>query len=68
MKAVAVARFCRRALLDGAPAIAWMRDGELRVVFKFTADGANITAIDLIGDPDNLRQLDLIAPFELRAR
>ena len=67
---VAVARFCRRArdavpaLLNGAAAVAWMPDGELRVVFKFTAAGARITAIDLIADPDGLRQLDLIAPFK----
>ena len=45
-------------------AVAWMPDGELRVVFKFTAAGARITAIDLIADPDGLRQLDLIAPFK----
>jgi len=68
--AVAVARFCRRArgavpaLLDGEAAIAWMPDGELRVVFRFTARDALITAIDLIADPEHLRQLDLIAPFE----
>jgi len=68
--AVAVARFCRRArgavpaLLNGAAAVAWMPDGELRVLFKFTAGGAKITAIDLIADPEHLRQLDLIAPFE----
>ena len=68
--AVAVGRFCRRArgavpaLLNGAAAVAWMPDGELRVLFKFTTGGAKITAIDLIGDPEHLRQLDLIAPFE----
>jgi RNA polymerase sigma factor (sigma-70 family) len=68
--AVAVARFCRHArgavpaLLDGAAAVAWMPEGALRVVFKFTARGEMITAIDLIADPDRLKQLDLIAPLE----
>jgi RNA polymerase sigma-70 factor (ECF subfamily) len=68
--AVAVGRFCRRArgavpaLLNGAAAVAWMPDGELRVVFKFTAAGAKITAIDLIADPVRLNELDLRAPLE----
>ncbi len=71
--AVAVAGFCQRArgavpaLLDGAAAAAWMPGGVLRVVFKFTAAGAKITAIDLIADPASLRQLDLIAPLAQRA-
>lgn len=67
---VAVARFCRHAhgavpaLLDGVAAVAWMPDGKLRVVFKFTAAGAKITAIDLIADPDRLPHLNLIAPLD----
>jgi RNA polymerase sigma factor (sigma-70 family) len=71
--AVAVAGFCQRArgavpaLLNGAAAAAWMPGGQLRVVFKFTAAGAKITAIDLIADPARLRHLDLIAPLEQHA-
>jgi RNA polymerase sigma-70 factor (ECF subfamily) len=71
--AVAVARFCRRAhgaipaLLNGAAAIAWVSEGDVRVVFQFMAMGAKITAIDLIADPDRLSNLVLIAPLEVPA-
>ncbi|MGO9898872.1 MAG: hypothetical protein ACLP0J_04090 [Solirubrobacteraceae bacterium] len=44
-----------------------MPGGQLRVVFKFTAAGAKITAIDLIADPASLSHLDLIAPLEQHA-
>jgi RNA polymerase sigma-70 factor (ECF subfamily) len=55
-----VARGARRALLDGAAAAVWVRGGRLRVVYAFTTDGGTITAIDLIADPERLRQLDLV--------
>jgi RNA polymerase sigma factor (sigma-70 family) len=64
--AAAVARFSRRArgatpaLLDGAAAVVWLLDGEPRVVYRFTADGDRITAIDLIADPARLGRLDLV--------
>jgi hypothetical protein len=54
------ARGARRALLDGAAAEAWMPGGRLRVVWRFTASGDRITAIDLIADADRLRQIDLV--------
>jgi hypothetical protein len=64
--AAEVATFCRRArgavpaLLDGAPAIAWIPGGELRVVYDFTISGEQITAINLIADPSRLHELDLM--------
>ncbi len=36
------------------------RGGELRVVHAFTTGDDAITAIDLIADPERLRQIDLV--------
>jgi RNA polymerase sigma-70 factor (ECF subfamily) len=55
-----VAHGARRALLDGAAAAVWVHRGRLRVVYAFTTDGGAITAVDLIADPEHLRQLDLV--------
>jgi hypothetical protein len=38
----------------------WAAGGRPRVVFNFTLTGAKITAIDLVGDPGTLAQLDLV--------
>jgi ketosteroid isomerase-like protein len=57
------ARGARPALLDGAPAAAWMPGGELRVVYAFTVRDGAIAEIELIADPARLRALDLeVAP------
>lgn len=56
------ARGGRRAVLDGAAALVWMPGGRLRVVWNFTTSGGRITAIDLITDPERLRQIDLVIP------
>jgi RNA polymerase sigma-70 factor (ECF subfamily) len=67
-----VGRFVRRArgatpaLLDGAPALVWIRDGRVAVAYAFTTGERGITAIDLIGDPDRLAQLDLVIATEER--
>jgi RNA polymerase sigma-70 factor (ECF subfamily) len=64
--AAPVAAFSRRArgatpaLLDGAPALVWIRDGRPAVVYGFTTRGDRIVAIDLIADPDRLREIDLV--------
>jgi len=64
--AAAVGAFSRRArgatpaLLDGAAAVVWIVDGQLRVVYRFTTSGERITGIDLIADPERLRGLDLV--------
>jgi RNA polymerase sigma-70 factor (ECF subfamily) len=61
-----VAAFARRArgatpaLLDGRAAIAWLPEGELRVVYAFETDGERITGIELIAEPDRLAELDLV--------
>jgi RNA polymerase sigma-70 factor, ECF subfamily len=34
--------------------------GSLRVVYEFTVRGDRIAAIDLIADPERLRELDLV--------
>jgi hypothetical protein len=41
-------------------AAVWTPGGELRVVHAFTTGDDAITAIDLIADPERLRQIDLV--------
>jgi len=53
------ARGAKPALLDGAPAAVWMRDGRPSVVYDFTIANERIVAIDLIADPPRLSRLDL---------
>jgi RNA polymerase sigma factor (sigma-70 family) len=63
-----VAQFCRRAqgarpvLVDGSAGVAWVQDGDPRVIFRFTVGADAITGIELIADQDRLRQLDLVFP------
>ena len=54
------ARGATPALLDGAAAVVWLVDQAPRVVYRFSTDGERITAIELIGDPDRIRALDLV--------
>lgn len=62
---VVVEEFSRRArgaelvLVDGAAGAVWAPDGTPRVVFLFTITRGRIAAIDLVGDPDRLRRLDV---------
>jgi RNA polymerase sigma-70 factor (ECF subfamily) len=53
------ARFAQMALVNGAAGAVWAPGGQPRVVFGFTIAGARIAAIDLVADPEQLRQLDL---------
>ena len=53
------ARFARPALVDGVVGAVWAPGGRPRVVFAFTIRGGKIVAIDLLADPERLRQLDL---------
>ncbi|PZF82736.1 sigma-70 family RNA polymerase sigma factor [Jiangella anatolica] len=46
-------------LVDGVPAAAWAPDGRPRALFRFTFDGDRITAIDMVGDPDRLGELEV---------
>ena len=56
------ARGARRALLHGTAAAVWMPGGRPRVVLDFTTSGNRITAVDLIANPDRLREIDLVIP------
>jgi RNA polymerase sigma-70 factor (ECF subfamily) len=40
--------------------VVWAVGGRPRVVFNFTLAGGKITAIDLVGNPGTLGQLDLV--------
>jgi RNA polymerase sigma factor (sigma-70 family) len=53
------ARAARPALVDGVPAAVWAPGGRPRVVLGFTIAGGRIVGIDLLADPERLRQLDL---------
>jgi RNA polymerase sigma-70 factor (ECF subfamily) len=54
------ARVAQRALVNGAVGLVWAPGGRPRVVFGFTITGGKIVAIDLMADPEHLRQLDLV--------
>jgi RNA polymerase sigma factor (sigma-70 family) len=49
----------RRALVNGAPGAVTIRDGEPYTVAGFTVSGGRIAEIDILGDPDRVRRLDL---------
>ncbi|QYN23565.1 sigma-70 family RNA polymerase sigma factor [Amycolatopsis sp. DSM 110486] len=53
------ARGTQVALVDGSPALVLAPRGRLEVVLTFTFDGDRITAIDVIGDPERLRALEI---------
>ena len=55
------ARGARLALIDGVTGLVWASGGRPRVVFSFTLSDGKITAIDLLGDPDVLGRLDVVA-------
>lgn len=51
-------RGARRARMNGAVGAVWAPGGQPRVAFVFTVTRGKIVAIDLIADPERLRQLD----------
>ena len=51
--------FAQPALVNGAAGAVWAPRGRPRVVFGFTIARGKIVAIDLVADPERLRQLDL---------
>ncbi len=53
------ARAAQPALVNGAAGAVWARGGRPRVAFSFTVKRGKIVAIDLLADPERLRQLDL---------
>jgi hypothetical protein len=53
------ARAARPALVDGAAAAVWAPGGRPRVVVGFTIAEGRIVGIELVADPERLRQLDV---------
>jgi RNA polymerase sigma-70 factor (ECF subfamily) len=53
------ARAAHPALVDGDPGLVWVQQGRPRTVFDFTMTRGKIVEIELLADPDRLRQLDL---------
>jgi RNA polymerase sigma factor (sigma-70 family) len=53
------ARVLRPALLGGMPGLVWTQGGRPRVAFGFTIAQDRIVRIDLIADPERLRELDV---------
>jgi RNA polymerase sigma-70 factor, ECF subfamily len=47
------------ALIDGEPGLVWAPGGQTRVAFAFTFANDQIVGIELIADPETLRELDL---------
>jgi RNA polymerase sigma-70 factor (ECF subfamily) len=50
----------RPAVIDGLAGAIWAQDGKTRAVFDFTIIGGKIMAIEVIADPEHIRQLDII--------
>jgi RNA polymerase sigma-70 factor (ECF subfamily) len=55
----ALAEFSRLALVNGAPGIVAARHGRPVSVLGFTVSGGRIVEIDVLADPERLRELDL---------
>ena len=53
------AQAAQLALVNGAAGLVWAAGRRPRVVFAFTTARGKIVAIDLVADPERLRQLDL---------
>jgi RNA polymerase sigma factor (sigma-70 family) len=57
-------RGARAARMTGAVGAVWAHRGQIRVAFVFTVTGDKIVAIDLVADPERLRQLDPVIDDE----
>jgi len=53
------ARAAQPALINGVPGLVWAPGGQPRVVFAFSIVDDKIVAIELIADPERLRQLEV---------
>ena len=51
--------FLRRALINGTPGAVVAMHGRAQFVMAFTVSGGRIVAIDVLADPERLRDLDL---------
>ena len=56
------ARAARPALVNGAPGAVWAPGGQPRAVVGFTITGGTIIGIEIIADPERIRELDLVIP------
>jgi len=54
------ARAAHVALVDGVTGLAWMPGGQMRGVVAFTIVDDKVVAMDVIGDPERLDQLDIV--------
>jgi RNA polymerase sigma-70 factor (ECF subfamily) len=53
------AKFCRLALLDGSPGLVMAPEGHLLRALVFTFAGDRVASIEVIADPERLRQIDV---------
>jgi len=53
------ARAARLALVDDVAQVVWMHRGLPKVVFAFSISGGTVTAIDQVGDPDLLGDVEV---------
>jgi RNA polymerase sigma-70 factor (ECF subfamily) len=53
------ARVARPALVGGAPGLVWAPGGQPRVVFALAIEDERIVRIDLVADPERIRELDV---------
>jgi RNA polymerase sigma-70 factor (ECF subfamily) len=53
------ARVTQPAIVNGVPGVVWAPGGRPRVAFGFTVRGGRIVAIDLLADPERLREVEL---------
>jgi RNA polymerase sigma-70 factor (ECF subfamily) len=54
------AQLARLALVDGVAGLAWMPGGRVQGAIEFTIEGDRIVAMNLIGDPEHLEELDVL--------
>src|SRR5262249_47612532 len=54
------ARGAQRAIVDGVPALVWAPGGRRRAVIGFTITNGKIAEINLTGEPEQMRQLDIV--------
>jgi hypothetical protein len=50
----------RLALIDGAPGAIWAQGGTIRVVFDFTIMNGKVVAIEMMGDPGRISELEVV--------
>lgn len=52
------ARAARAALVGGAVGLVWMHQGQVSMVFDFTIEDGKVVQIELIADPERIRELE----------